>query len=235
MTRAWPCSCWERLGPAPPPCLLHATLEWSRPPHPDQQALTVAWRSSRAVCPGGAEAVFTGDVPGATTARRRAVVHIRSHRQVPAALDDLAQLVTTAWCRRLLWSRRSRATGCGAGPWFGRGALEGKGGETEWCGGGTLVYFVALAERLLRALPFAGGALDPAISKPCDGPVRDAGSGFAGVTLPLIMPGIVAAAMLAFALSFELHHHQLRRWPGQTVTFPMYVWGAAQRWPARHR
>jgi spermidine/putrescine transport system permease protein len=48
------------------------------------------------------------------------------------------------------------------------------------------------------------------------------------VTLPLIMPGIVAAALLAFALSiddFVVTNFN----SGTTVTFPLYIFGAAQR------
>jgi spermidine/putrescine transport system permease protein len=48
------------------------------------------------------------------------------------------------------------------------------------------------------------------------------------VTFPLVFPGILSAALLAFALSFDdfiITNFN----SGQTVTFPMYVWGAAQR------
>jgi len=51
---------------------------------------------------------------------------------------------------------------------------------------------------------------------------------FRKVTLPLVLPGIVAAALLAFSLSFDdfiITNFN----SGTTVTFPMYVWGAAQR------
>ena len=48
------------------------------------------------------------------------------------------------------------------------------------------------------------------------------------VTLPLIMPGIFGGAMLAFALSiddFVISNFN----SGTTVTFPLYIFGAAQR------
>jgi spermidine/putrescine transport system permease protein len=48
------------------------------------------------------------------------------------------------------------------------------------------------------------------------------------VTLPLILPGIVGAALLAFALSiddFVITNFN----SGTTVTFPLYIYGAAQR------
>ncbi|MGA9371194.1 MAG: ABC transporter permease, partial [Solirubrobacterales bacterium] len=51
---------------------------------------------------------------------------------------------------------------------------------------------------------------------------------FRKVTLPLIMPGVVAAALLAFALSiddFVVSNFN----SGTTVTFPLYIFGAFQR------
>jgi spermidine/putrescine transport system permease protein len=48
------------------------------------------------------------------------------------------------------------------------------------------------------------------------------------ITFPLVFPGILAAALLSFSLSFDdfivtnFNH-------GNTITFPMYVWGSAQR------
>jgi spermidine/putrescine transport system permease protein len=61
---------------------------------------------------------------------------------------------------------------------------------------------------------------------------KDLGAGaletFRLVTLPLIMPGIFGAAMLAFALSiddFVISNFN----SGTTVTFPLYIFGAAQR------
>jgi spermidine/putrescine transport system permease protein len=50
---------------------------------------------------------------------------------------------------------------------------------------------------------------------------------FRKVTLPLIAPGIVAGALIAFALSvddFVITNFNA----GATVTFPLYVWGAAR-------
>ena len=48
------------------------------------------------------------------------------------------------------------------------------------------------------------------------------------ITFPLVFPGILAAALLSFSLSFDdfivtnFNH-------GNTITFPMFVWGANQR------
>jgi spermidine/putrescine transport system permease protein len=50
---------------------------------------------------------------------------------------------------------------------------------------------------------------------------------FQKVTLPLIMPGIMAAGLLAFALSvddFVITYFNA----GSTTTFPLFVWGAAR-------
>jgi len=48
------------------------------------------------------------------------------------------------------------------------------------------------------------------------------------VTFPLVLPGIISAALLSFSLSFD-DFIITNLNSGQTVTFPMYVWGAAQR------
>ncbi len=51
---------------------------------------------------------------------------------------------------------------------------------------------------------------------------------FRRITLPLAAPGILAGALLAFALSFDdfiITNFN----SGNSITFPMYVWGAAQR------
>ena len=50
---------------------------------------------------------------------------------------------------------------------------------------------------------------------------------FMRVTLPLIAPGVLAAALLAFALSiddFVITNFNA----GSTVTFPLFIWGAAR-------
>jgi len=47
------------------------------------------------------------------------------------------------------------------------------------------------------------------------------------VTLPLIMPGVISAALLAFALSlddFVITDFN----NGSTITFPVFIWGAAR-------
>ena len=51
---------------------------------------------------------------------------------------------------------------------------------------------------------------------------------FSRVTFPLVFPGILAAALLSFSLSFD-DFIITNLNAGQTTTFPMFVWGAAQR------
>jgi spermidine/putrescine transport system permease protein len=56
----------------------------------------------------------------------------------------------------------------------------------------------------------------------------DAFTTFRKVTFPLILPGVVAAALLAFALSiddFVISNFN----SGTTVTFPLWIYGALQR------
>ena len=48
------------------------------------------------------------------------------------------------------------------------------------------------------------------------------------VTFPLVFPGILSAALLSFSLSFD-DFIITNLNSGQVVTFPMFVWGAAQR------
>ncbi|MGN6301545.1 MAG: ABC transporter permease [Angustibacter sp.] len=52
---------------------------------------------------------------------------------------------------------------------------------------------------------------------------------FMKVTLPLVAPGIAAGALLAFSLSFDDYIITNFNASPSSVTFPMYVWGAAQR------
>jgi spermidine/putrescine transport system permease protein len=52
---------------------------------------------------------------------------------------------------------------------------------------------------------------------------------FTKVTLPLVAPGIAAGALLAFSLSFDDYIITNFNASPSSITFPMYVWGAAQR------
>jgi spermidine/putrescine transport system permease protein len=51
---------------------------------------------------------------------------------------------------------------------------------------------------------------------------------FRKVTLPMILPAVGAAGLLAFALSFD--DFVITNFnAGQTVTFPLFIWGAARQ------
>ena len=70
--------------------------------------------------------------------------------------------------------------------------------------------------------------LDPAMEEAA----RDLGAGpfitFFRVTLPIIMPGVLSGALLAFALSIDDYIITSFN-NGNTQTFPLWVYGAAQR------
>lgn len=70
--------------------------------------------------------------------------------------------------------------------------------------------------------------LDPRLEQAAMDLYADERATFRHVTLPLVAPGIVGAALLAFSLSFDdfiITNFN----SGSSVTFPMYIWGAAQR------
>jgi spermidine/putrescine transport system permease protein len=71
--------------------------------------------------------------------------------------------------------------------------------------------------------------MDPRLAEAAMDLYADAYQTFRRVTLPLVMPGILAAALLAFSLSFDDFIITNFNAGPSTVTFPMFVWGAAQR------
>jgi spermidine/putrescine transport system permease protein len=70
--------------------------------------------------------------------------------------------------------------------------------------------------------------LDPRLQEAAMDLYADERQTFLRVTLPLVMPGIVAAALLSFSLSFD-DFIVTNFNSGTLVTFPMFVWGASQR------
>ena len=71
-------------------------------------------------------------------------------------------------------------------------------------------------------------SLDPQLEQAAMDLYADERTTFWKITFPLALPGIAAAALLAFALSFDdfiITNFNA----GSRVTFPMFVWGAAQR------
>lgn len=70
--------------------------------------------------------------------------------------------------------------------------------------------------------------LDPRLEQAAADLYADARATFRYVTFPLVLPGIMGAALLGFSLSFDdfiISYFNA----GTLVTFPIYIWGAAQR------
>ncbi len=84
------------------------------------------------------------------------------------------------------------------------------------------IAYVAVTVRARMA------GLDPSLEEAA----RDLGAGpvttFFKVTLPIIMPGVMAGALLAFALSIDDYIITSFN-NGSTQTFPLWVYAAAQR------
>jgi spermidine/putrescine transport system permease protein len=70
--------------------------------------------------------------------------------------------------------------------------------------------------------------LDPRLEQAASDLYANEWQTFWRITVPLVLPGIVSAALLSFALSFD-DFIITNLNAGQTVTFPMFVWGSAQR------
>ena len=69
--------------------------------------------------------------------------------------------------------------------------------------------------------------LDPRLEQAASDLYANEWQTFWRVSFPLVMPGIISAALLSFSLSFD-DFIITNLTSGQLVTFPMYVWGAAR-------
>jgi spermidine/putrescine transport system permease protein len=72
-------------------------------------------------------------------------------------------------------------------------------------------------------------SLDPRLEEAAADLFATPTQAFLRVTLPLVAPGIAAGAQLAFSLSFDDYIITNFNASPSSVTFPMFVWGAAQR------
>ncbi len=70
--------------------------------------------------------------------------------------------------------------------------------------------------------------IDPRLEEAARDLYADPKATFRYVTFPLVLPGILGAALLGFALSFDDYIISAFN-AGTLVTFPIYIWGAAQR------
>jgi spermidine/putrescine transport system permease protein len=72
-------------------------------------------------------------------------------------------------------------------------------------------------------------SLDPRLEQAASDLYANETQTFLRITLPLVFPGIAAGALLAFSLSFDDFIVTNFNAGSSATTFPMYVWGAAQR------
>ena len=72
-------------------------------------------------------------------------------------------------------------------------------------------------------------SLDPRLEQAAADLFATPTQAFLRVTLPLAAPGIAAGALLAFSLSFDDYIITNFNASPSSITFPMFVWGAAQR------
>jgi len=72
-------------------------------------------------------------------------------------------------------------------------------------------------------------SLDPRLEEAAADLYANEAQTFWRVTFPLVAPGIAAGALLAFSLSFDDYIITNFNASPTSITFPMYVWGAAQR------
>ena len=71
--------------------------------------------------------------------------------------------------------------------------------------------------------------LDPRLEQAAADLYANEAQAFWRVTFPLVLPGIAAGGLLAFSLSFDDYIITNFKATTSSVTFPMSVWGAAQR------
>ena len=100
---------------------------------------------------------------------------------------------------------------------------------------GQLGFWTILVSHIMFCLSFVVvtvkarlAGLDPRLEQAAMDLYANEWQTFWRVTFPLVFPGILAAALLSFSLSFD-DFIITNLTSGQAVTFPMYVWGAAQR------
>jgi len=100
---------------------------------------------------------------------------------------------------------------------------------------GQLGFWTILIAHIMFCLSFVVvtvkarlAGLDPSLEQAAMDLYANEAQTFRKVTLPLVFPGILSAALLSFSLSFD-DFIVTNLNAGQEVTFPMFVWGAAQR------
>ena len=72
-------------------------------------------------------------------------------------------------------------------------------------------------------------SLDPRLEQAAADLYANETQAFWRITFPLVAPGIMAASLLAFSLSFDDYIITNFNASPSSITFPMYVWGSATR------
>ncbi len=102
--------------------------------------------------------------------------------------------------------------------------------------GGQLGFWTILIAHIMFCLSFVVvtvkarlAGLDPRLEQAAMDLYANERQTFLRVTFPRVAPGIIAASLLAFALSFDDYIISNFTASSSSVTFPMYVWGTASR------
>ena len=93
----------------------------------------------------------------------------------------------------------------------------------------TIAHIMFCLSFVVVAVKARVSSLDPRLEEAAADLGANAFQTFLRVTLPLAAPGILAGALLAFSLSFDDYIITNFNASPSAITFPMYVWGAAQR------
>jgi spermidine/putrescine transport system permease protein len=93
----------------------------------------------------------------------------------------------------------------------------------------TIAHIMFCISFVVVAVKARVATLDPRLEEAAADLGANAAQTFLRVTLPLAAPGILAGALLAFSLSFDDYIITNFNSSPSSITFPMYVWGAAQR------
>ena len=93
----------------------------------------------------------------------------------------------------------------------------------------TIAHIMFCISFVVVAVKARVATLDPRLEEAAADLGANPAQTFLRVTLPLAAPGILAGALLAFSLSFDDYIITNFNASPSSITFPMYVWGAAQR------
>jgi spermidine/putrescine transport system permease protein len=93
----------------------------------------------------------------------------------------------------------------------------------------TIAHIMFCVSFVVVAVKARVATLDPRLEEAAADLGANPTQTFLRVTLPLAAPGILAGALLAFSLSFDDYIITNFNASPSSITFPMYVWGAAQR------